>query len=665
MQTVFSPPLATRPQEPQGKTKCTCFQGLRKGRQQRVAVAMEQRYNMDGATVTTRPTALNRFKALFSSRSAQLQDGERGDFQGGALEVQQSYKTQTQGGYTATGQEGVIAQTRTGCLCFGGASKMVNEQSMQGAQSLQGGYSETGAASGNVSSKSKCPCFGGTSKMLNSQGNQAHAYAGGGVAFTASAQGTYNQSLPTQNAAKPRGKCSCFGGSSKMLGARAAAGSYAQSDAKQKGTCFCFGGSSKMSGSGGAGTSAAGAQYAVTTQEQYSQGCAQDSPKCGGKCSSCFGGSSKMLGTGAVDAQRAQTYGQTQADMQAKTKSRSKCPCFGGSAKMIVAGGGVKEAAVVGTQAPALLPSVQGNTATYEIVQPYEVQQVASGPVTQAPVTQVLYESPQPQGNVLIATQELHAPISLADELQPVAQTVPTTYTMVPPLAIVSVPPPMAASQLPQAAAVVPTATYVSKPASTTYVAQAPARTQYSATQVTSSTIVSQGRVSPVSPAKVHSPIGQSTASSFTYTSTAPAQLSQLSSMSVQTPASAGPTQLSPMAVQAPTYTTGSVTSTPYRQGSGQSSLVQMGSAMTRPGQVMREPTVGGPAVYLGQPGSSAVVSAAGAPASSAYVPASTLPLRTVGSPSLMSQEGGRGMGTWVQTNDGSSAQFARTVGQH
>lgn len=348
-----------------------------------------------------------------------------------------------------------------------------------------------------------------------------------------------------------------------------------------------------------------------------------------------------MVGTGALDAQ------QTQANVQARTMSRGKCPCFGGPTKMVGVGGGVMGSAA------------QGNTATYQTSQPYEVQQVASGlyvmtnPVVQAPTTQVVSEAPQPQGDLLITTQELHPPISLADEARPVTQTVPRTYTAAPPSAIVSMPPSMACAQPLQPAAAVPTATYAARPASMTYAAQAPARTLYPATQVTNPTIMSQGLVSPVPSATVHSPYAQMTTSPFTYTPTAPAQLSP---MSVQTPTSTASAQLSPVSVQAPTYTAGSVASMPYREGTGQSGLVRMGSAMARPGQAMREPTLGGPAVYLGQPSSSAVINTAGTTAASAYAPTSTLPLMTTGPSSLVNQVGGGGTGMLAQTYDGSFA---------
>lgn len=274
--------------------------------------------------------------------------------------------------------------------------------------------------------------------------------------------------------------------------------------------------------------------------------------------------------------------------------------------------------------------------------QPYEVQQPASGPyimtnpVVQAQPTQVVSEVPQPQGDVLMATQELHPPISLADELQPVTQTAPTRYTTAPPSSIVSMPPPMAAAQPLQPAAALPTATYAARPASTTYAAQAPARTIYPSTQVTNPTIMSQGRVSPVSSATANSPGAQQVTSPFTYTSTSPTQLSP---MSVQSPTSTAPAQLSPGSGQVPTYTTGSVASMPYREGTGQAGLARMGSAMTRGGQSMREPTIGGPPVYRSQLGSSAVITAAGTPGS-AYAPTSGLPLMTTGSYHIPSASG-------------------------
>jgi len=411
---------------------------------------------------------------------------------------------------------------------------------------------------------------------------------------------------------------------------------------------------------GATGTSAQGTQYATSTQDQYSQGYTQNSAKRAGKCS-CFGGSSKMVGASTVDSRQTQAYGQSQEDammyseaggaakgraagtssccfggaskmstrrvedmppayaagsaqdahaVHAGSKSRGKCPCFGGSAKML--------GAVPGTQVAATVQPVHGNIATYETSQPYESQQAASGayvftePAISAPATQVTYEAPKSQGDVLIATQELYAPlevtpISLGDESQPIMQTAPTTHATAPPSAIVSMPQTLAVGQ-PSPVAAMPTATYSARPNTANFVAQVPARSLYSTRQVTNPGIMSQGVVSPVPTATVQSSYAQPTTSPVTYTSTAPAQLS-------------------PMSMQGLTYPAGTVTSMPYRESTGQSALPLTGSMRTRPGQILRDPAMGGPAVFLAPPGSSAVVSAGGTPSGSAHVAASPSPL--------------------------------------
>jgi len=584
------------------------------------------------------------------------------------------------------------------CSCFGGPSKMLTEgaggtspQGMQYAMSTQDQYSQ-GSMQNSAKRGGKCSCFDGPSKMLTEGAGGTSAQ---GTQYAMSTQDQYSQGC-MQNSAKSKGKCCCFGGPSKMLTGSMAGPSargmqsamstqdqysqgHMQNSAKRGGKCSCFGGPSKMIG-GASGTSAQGAQYAMSTQDQYSQSYAQTSAKRGGKCA-CFGGTSKMVGASTVDSRQTQVYGQSQEgatmysdagvaatgkatgacsccfgvaskmssrrnqemplasagsaqDVQTGSKSRGKCPCFGGPAKML--------GAVPVTPAADMVQPVQGSVATYETSQPYETQQVASGavltdPMISAPTTQVSYEAPQPQGDVLIATQELYAPlevtpISLGDESQPITQTVPTTYAAAPPSAIVSMPQTLVMGQhLPVAAT--PAATYSAKPTTANFIAQGPARAQYSTRQVINPSVVSHGLISPVPTATLQSPYAQQTTSPVTYTSTAPAQLS-------------------PMSMQGLTYPAGTVTSMPYRESTGQPGVPLTGSMRTRPGQIIRdpirEPAVGGAPIYL--PGSSAVVSAGGTPTSSTYVAASTSPLTTKSPSPFMSQQAISGQGASIMS---------------
>jgi len=439
-----------------------------------------------------------------------------------------------------------------------------------------------------------------------------------------------------------------------------------QSAANSGGKCSCFGGCFKKLSDRGAGMSAGSVQYATSSKDQYSQGNMQTSGKCGGKCS-CFGGSSKMLGASAVDSRQTQAYGQSQegsivyseaggvstgkaagtcsccfggaSKMRSRTdqqtplvyagsaqnegvvpagsKSRGKCPCFGGSAKMV--------GTASNTQAAAISQPVQVNVATYKASQVYETQQVDSGayvirePEMPAPTTQIVREAPQPQGDVLIATQELYAPlevtsISLGDESQPIVQTEPTAaaYATAAPSAVVSMPQTLATGQ-PSPVAPVATAMYSAR-TTANYAVQAPARSLYTTRQATNQTVISQGVVSPVPTATVQTSYTQSTASPVTYTSTAPSQLSAMS-------------------MQGFTYPSGNVVSMPYRESTGQAGLQLTGSVRTGPGQIMRES-----AVYLAPSGCSAVVTAGGTPAGSQYVAASTSPLAAKSPSSFMSQ---------------------------